>query len=175
MSKEIIKLLKERHYQKNYSPPVDNVILSMYDIHNIGSLGNYIVFSGLPKAGKSLFVNAVIASAMSAEPNIFGLRLEKKTVDNTNLAYFDTESNEYDFYKNLARIKTMGNIKSFHKNFNAYNTRKDGFSLNKQMITTYVQTIHPMVVVVDGLLDLIKKALPINISATPIWIIKNEQ
>jgi len=156
MSKEIIQLLKARHYQKNYTPPQDNVILSMYDIHNLGSLGNYIVFSGLPKAGKSLFINAVLASCMSLEPNIFGLRLEKKAIENHNVAYFDTESNEYDFYKNLDRIKSMGNLKSFHKNFNAYNTRKDGYKLNKEMITVYVQTMKPMVVIVDGLLDLIK-------------------
>lgn len=153
--KEVLKLLKSRHFDANYEPPPESVILTIYDTYNLGSLGNYTVLSGLPKAGKSLYMSAILSSALSIESNVFNLKLNVNcSVD--HIGYFDTESNDVDFYKNLKRIKSLAGINRFPKKFNAYRTRRDGYQMNKTMITVYIESVRPKVVVIDGILDLVK-------------------
>jgi archaellum biogenesis ATPase FlaH len=117
---------------------------------NIGSAGNFVIISGLPKAGKSTFLNAFISSNFKKE-EIFGIEL----ITENKIGYFDTESNQTDFYNNLKRIKYMAKIKTFPTNFNAYNTRIDSTETNKILIEAYILVHQPKIVFIDGLLDLL--------------------
>jgi predicted kinase len=146
---EIIDVLKSRHYIENYDPPAENIILAINE-KNIGSAGNFVIISGLPKAGKSTFLNAFISSNFKKE-EIFGIEL----ITNEKIGYFDTESNQTDFYNNLKRIKYMAKIKTFPTNFNAYNTRIDSTQTNKILIEAYILVYNPKVLFIDGLLDLL--------------------
>jgi len=58
---EIVQVLNSRHFIENYEPPHENILLSIEN-KNIGSAGNFVIISGLPKAGKSTFLNAFISS-----------------------------------------------------------------------------------------------------------------
>ena len=46
----IDELLEKRKYNPNCIPTKENIIFTIQDKH-IGSLQNFIIFSGLPKAG----------------------------------------------------------------------------------------------------------------------------
>ena len=65
--------LAERKYKPDYIPPESQVIFTIDD-KPIGTIQNFIVFSGLPKAGKSTFLAAVIASAFQPG-EVFGMKV----------------------------------------------------------------------------------------------------
>lgn len=146
------QLLNLRHYKHGYTPPEEQVFLKI-DNHTIGTAGNIVVFSGLPKAGKSTFIHAALASREMHNKNIFKISLD---VDPARpfIGYFDTESAEYDFYKNLNRIKHFTNKEVLSEYFSAFNTRQDSAETNRMLIETYIKNYPVSVVVVDGLLDL---------------------
>ena len=57
------KLLAERQFNKDIVPSAEVICLKIQD-KVIGTIGNYIVFSGLPKTGKSTFIAGTIASTL---------------------------------------------------------------------------------------------------------------
>jgi len=144
-------LLISRHYVEGYQPPEENVLLRIRN-EIIGSAGNFIVLSGLPKSGKSTFLNAIISSYFVGETLNLRLQLIKNKLF---FGYFDTESAPYDFYKNINRIKLMSNQTILGNNFNAFNTRQDPALINKLLIEQYISSYPVSVVFVDGLLDLV--------------------
>jgi hypothetical protein len=143
------KLLEKNHYKENYKPPVNQIVFRI-EGKNIGSLGNFIVFSGLPKAGKSQFLQAFISSAISG---LNVLDLEVNRVKNT-IALFDTESNEYDFYTNLENIKNLSGTK-LPDFFHAFKMREETPSTNREAITYYIERFKSKIIIIDGFLDLI--------------------
>lgn len=147
--KLLLKLLEKNHYKENYKPPANQIVFKI-EGKNIGSLGNFIVFSGLPKAGKSQFLHAFISSALSGTSV---LDLEVNRLKNT-VALFDTESNEYDFYSNLDSIKFLSNI-ALPDFFHAFKMREETPSTNRDAITFYIEKFKSKIVVIDGFLDLI--------------------
>ena len=148
-------LLNSRHYNPDFEPKPAQKILTIQG-NNIGTNGSIVLLSGLPKAGKSTFVNAMIASTMVQGFNreIWGIKLEP-TREKPMVGYFDTESSEWDFYQNIQRIKRMANVEQLHHTFNAFNTRMDGCSDNIQMIDHYARNYKSSVIIIDGMLDLI--------------------
>lgn len=118
---------------------------------NIGSRGNFVVLSGLPKAGKSTFLNAIIASAYT-HFDIYGIKLK----DAGNIGYFDTESSQNDFYNNLHRIRSFAGFIELPRSFQAFATRVDPFLMQRSLISTYIELYKPAVLIIDGLLDLIQ-------------------
>lgn len=148
-NKALQKLLERNHYKENYKPPASQVVFRI-EGKNIGSLGNFIVFSGLPKAGKSQFLHAFIASALYGSPI---LDLEVNRLKST-LAYFDTESNEYDFYSNLDNISNLTGSK-IPDTLHAFKMREETPATNRDAITYYIETFKSKIIVIDGFLDLI--------------------
>jgi archaellum biogenesis ATPase FlaH len=145
------KLLNERLYKKNYTPAPERVLFKIRG-ENIGSIGNFIVVSGLPKAGKSTFINAALSSSFILERNKFNMSLQALH-DRPVIGYFDTESAEYDFYKNINRIKSMAHINDLPYNFSAFNTRQDSAEINRALIETFCKIMKSSIIVIDGLLD----------------------
>ena len=148
------KLLNDRHYLSGYTPPAEQVLLKI-DGHTVGTAGNFVVFSGLPKAGKSTFIHAALASMAVFTKQMFKISLTSVPAKPL-VGYFDTESAEYDFYKNLTRIRYMMGAEVLPDYFNAFTTRQDSAELNKILIETYIKNYPASVVIIDGLLDLIK-------------------
>jgi len=148
--KEILKALEKQHYKDNYTPKKENDILTIGGA-TIGTRGNFVVYSGLPKAGKSTFLAAAIASGLSKKI----IYQQSMITSGGGVALFDTESNESDFYNNLTRIKTIAGIKKLPANFAAFYTREFSAEVQRILIEYYISKQLPAVVIIDGFLDLI--------------------
>jgi hypothetical protein len=151
---QIKQLLSVRHFVSNYTPNPEQVVFKIRGA-TVGTLQNFSCFVGLPKAGKSTFLNGLIASPHTSWGELFQMKLETPP-GRPFIAYFDTESSQYDFYKNLERIKSLTKDKLIPGHLNAYAVREDNNEIIKAMIETYCE-MNPMcsVIIIDGLLDLL--------------------
>lgn len=147
-------LLQSRHFVPNYTPPQEEVLFRI-DGRVVGTLGNFVTFSGLAKAGKSTFLSSTIASAFHSYRDLYGIQLrpcEQRPV----IGYFDTESSMYDFYRQLGKIKIQANIVDLPQSFNAFMVRDDEPKMIRDLIEAYlVLTPTCSILIVDGLLDII--------------------
>jgi hypothetical protein len=117
----------------------------------IGTTGNFIAFTGLPKSGKTTFLSACIASAICGE-YVFNMRLftyKKK------IAYFDTEQSPYDFNRTLNRIKQFADKPNTSKILDCFLLREDEPKNILALIYFYLKNNVCDIVVIDGLLDLL--------------------
>jgi len=149
----ITELLAKRQYNPDYIPNKEDIVFTIGS-KNTGSLSNFITLSGLPKAGKSTFISAIVASAFVTY-DIFSMKIHLPK-DRKKVCYFDTESSDYDFYRQINKIKGFADLIAMPDNFNAYQVREDSSSTIRKMIEEYL-TNNPdcSVIIIDGLLDLI--------------------
>lgn len=145
--------LKQREYNNQHTPDKQQIFLSIND-KIVGVNQSFVVYSGLPKGGKTTYIAATIASYIS-NTNIFGIGL-KLPAEKQHLVLFDTESSEYDFYKNIDKIKHFANTNVLDSNmFTAFALREDNSIDIKHMIIAYLESNkNTGCVVIDGLLDL---------------------
>ena len=149
------QLLAQRKYDPGKTIPPEQVIFKIQD-KVIGTIENYICFTGAPKTGKSSFVTACIASAFVPNfSDVFGMKLNP-VPGRGKVCYFDTESSSYDFYRVIDRIKKFAYKESLPENLDAYNTREDNPAAIRKMIVAYLDA-NPdcSVLVIDGFLDLV--------------------
>jgi archaellum biogenesis ATPase FlaH len=130
------ELLNLRAYNPNEKPPPDHVVFRI-EQRNIGSLGNFIIISGLPKRGKGKFISAIAASALTGQ-HIWGLHTFLPE-GRRRVGFFDTDQSRYDFYKNIDLVNHLAEVNSIHKNMNAYNVRQDGPHVICNMVDTYLK------------------------------------
>lgn len=150
----VLQLLEQRHYKKGYTPPAEDIIFSIDD-KTIGTLGNFVTFSGLAKAGKSTFLSSTIASLYHKWNNCYGIAL-RPPYNRQRIGYFDTESAESDFYRQLDKIKKQAVIQEFPDTFNAFAVREDSPEMIRQYVEIYLQNFPDCsIVVIDGLLDIL--------------------
>jgi hypothetical protein len=149
----IDELLEARKYNPNYEPNIEDKILSIGG-RLVGSLSNFCIFSGLPKAGKSSYLMGAIASSF-IHHDIFSMKINFPN-DRKKICLFDTESSDYDFYMNLKKIKSFSGLITLPDYFNAYQVREDGSGIIRKMVERYLE-LNPdcSVIIVDGLLDLL--------------------
>ena len=149
----VTELLAKRKYNPNYIPNKENIVFTIGGKH-VGSLQNFVTLSGLPKAGKSTFVAGAIASAF-VPYEVFSMKLHLP-VDRKKICYFDTESSDYDFFRQIGKIKGFCELSVLPDWFNAYQVREDGSGLIRKMIEIYL-TENPdcSIIIIDGLLDLL--------------------
>ena len=154
-AKKLIELLSSRHYKPNYTPVQEQIVLKIDD-KTIATRNNFITFSGLAKAGKSNFLSNMISSAYIWNNSIFGMSL-RPPEEAPYIAYFDTESSEYDWYRMLEKIRAQANIKELPVTFNAYNVRQDNPELIRELIEFYLKSMAGKcsIVIIDGYLDII--------------------
>jgi hypothetical protein len=144
--------IADRLFLPNYIPTDDQKILTVRG-KLVGTLCNYVVYSGLPKAGKSTFVSALIASAFSPY-EIFGQKIDAP-VDRRKVALFDTESAPYDLYKTRERIRILSDKPTQPERLDIFTMREDDPGTIKNFIEQYMKaTPECSVIVIDGLLDL---------------------
>lgn len=149
------KLLLERRFDSdNYVPNPDHKTLTIRD-KLVGSLSNFVVFSGLPKTGKTTYISALIATAL--HPGDFFQMKLNMPADRKKIAYFDTESSQYDHYRTIERVKYFSCWNRLpEKFFDSFTLRQDGHRVIQNYIEVYLKN-NPdcSVLIVDGLLDLI--------------------
>lgn len=151
---DYLKLLIDRKYFKDKRPERENVLFTVRD-KTIGTAGNYCVFSGLPKVGKSTFITALISSfILPNNEKVFNMKLYP-VKDRNRIAYFDTESSPYDFYNSIDRIKTFSSREDIPHNIDCFNCRKDGPYMIRKLIENYLHHWPDCsIVIIDGFLDL---------------------
>jgi hypothetical protein len=72
------------------------------------------------------------------------------------IAYFDTESSDYDFYRQVNRIKHFANLNNLPPWCDCFTVREDGPSEIRALIVNYLENNPDCpIVIIDGLLDLI--------------------
>ena len=131
--KSYLDLLQVRRYDPLTLPKNEEVIFLIQG-KVIGTLSNYVVLSGLPKASKSTFASAILSSAIVPDyQDVLGVKLALP-VGRKKIAYFDTESSPYDFYRGIERIKSFAYVNTLPPTFDAYNFREDGPGEIKAMI-----------------------------------------
>ena len=87
--------------------------------------------------------------------DVFSMKLHLPT-DRKRLCYFDTESSDYDFFRQINKIKGFCELNNLPEWFNAYQVREDGSGIIRRMIETYLEANHDCsVIIIDGLLDLL--------------------
>ena len=145
--------LQLRRYNPTHIPEPEQVVLTIGG-RTIGTLQNFVVYSGLPKAGKSTFIAATLASALMPGDQ-FGIKISFPE-DRRRVCLFDTESSDYDFYRQIDKIKRFSHINMLPDVFDAYKVREDHPKQIKEMIELYLQqTPQCSVMVIDGFLDLL--------------------
>jgi hypothetical protein len=149
----IDQLLELRKYKPDHIPNKENVILRIGG-KSVGSTQAYVIFGGLPKAGKSSFLNSCIASAF-VPYDIFTMKINLPE-QKQRLCLFDTESSDFDYYKRIQSILTFADLTHIPGNFDSFQVREDGTGTIIKMVERYLE-LNPdcSVLVLDGLLDLI--------------------
>ena len=147
--------LLNRKYNPDKPPPPEQVILTIQE-KVIGTIENYVVFSGQAKAGKSTFLTACIASAFVPKfQDVFGMKI-KPIPGRETVCFFDTESSTYDFHRVINRIKHFAYSENLPASFDAYSLREDNPKAIRTMIRYYLEN-NPQcsVLIIDGFLDLV--------------------
>lgn len=149
----IDQLLELRKYNADHIPDKENVILRIGG-KAVGSTQAYVIYGGLPKAGKSSFLNSCIASAF-VPYDIFTMKITLPE-QRRRLCLFDTESSDYDYYKRIESIKNFAELSHLPDYFDSFQVREDGTGTIRKMVERYLELNSDCsVLVLDGLLDLI--------------------
>jgi len=147
----IDKILKNSRYDPNKKPRPEDVIFTIQN-QPIGSLQNFITLTGMPKAGKSRFIGAIVSSALTNR-EIWTMKLRTSN-EHYQVIHLDTEQGETDYYKTIEQIKTMANIEHLPNYFHSFNMREHEPKTMIQAIERLITTVrHVCVVILDGILD----------------------
>ena len=132
---EILQQFSTRRYDPDYIPKLDHKLFTVRD-RLVGSVGNWITLTGLPKTGKSLFLSAIVASAFSPIDN-FQMKLSLPK-DRGRVCYIDTESGEHDMYRQMERIRKFIGVNRLPSNLDAFSVREDNHTI---IIVCYLQEL----------------------------------
>ena len=145
------QLFNARLYRKTDLP--QNIALTIRG-KIIGTLGNFVIFSGLPKASKSTFLAGAIASAFVPD-SVYNMKInmpEKRG----NILYVDTESAAWDYQAQMKKICKHTGGQNIPKDLMSINVREDDPATICGLVDWYLANFADCsVLVLDGLLDLI--------------------
>ncbi len=145
-------LLDSRKYNSEYIPSKDRVLWSI-NTSTIGTNSSFVILTGLPKTGKSTFLSALISTVFTSA-DLWGMKLHLPA-ERRKIAYFDTESSDYDFYRQVERIKKFAGINGIPDWCSLYTTREDEPKDILAMVEYYLASTNAPIVIIDGLLDVI--------------------
>lgn len=152
--KTIPEILRLRRYNPEDKPPPEEVLFTVGS-SIIGTASNYVVLSGQPKAGKSTFLSATIASAFMPNDDVYGIKLNPPK-DRPVVGYFDTESSQYDIYRTMERIKKFSLRSKINENLHVYSVREDSPKRIRALVNEFLETTpNCSILVIDGFLDLV--------------------
>jgi len=154
------QLLQARKFDFTNNIAPDRIYFTVDDGDNepavIGTAGNFVAITGLPKARKSTVVAAMIASFITGKPvYTFSLKIHK---GKTKIAIFDTEQSPFDFNRQIFTIERLtGYSKADIFIFlDAFLMREDDPTMIMRLISEYLKENTDVgILIIDGLLDLI--------------------
>lgn len=161
---ETMSALKSCEVDFNNPPPTAQVVMSVNDVP-LGTQGNLLCVTGGEGTGKSNYVAALIAGAISPEGksiDSLGVEVSKNTTGKAIL-FYDTEQSEVQLYKNTNNLLRRANLSEKPDYFHAYCltgiSRKERLQAIIQSMDKYhYQYGGIRLVVIDGIADLIKCA-----------------
>jgi len=150
---ELNQLLQQCEFSVNQPPPPENIVFRI-EFSTIGSLGDYVLITGRPKAGKTKYLaGAMSASVCRAE--VFGMKI-KLPDEKREVAHFDTEQGKRSHFNLLNLMLQLMQVEEMPNHFKSYHCRQYNASQIVALIEHYLQ-LHPNtgLLFLDGLLDLI--------------------
>lgn len=150
-SESVEAALKSSRFDPNSTPQQDVTVLTIQD-RVIGTLGSYVAVTGKPKAGKTLFLSAMLASAY-APYDIWGCKITLPP-DRNRIAYFDTEQTPYSFHRLMNRVKANLGMDNAPAYIQAYLLRRFEPYWMIAMIEAVLDDKAISCVFIDGFLDL---------------------
>ena len=152
-NEEIKELIESKKFKRNHIPETEKVIFSVSG-KTIGCSQSFVCFQGMPKNGKSLFITSAIASAYTTW-DIFGMKINFQD-ERKRLCYVDTESSDFDFYRQIGKIKKFCGLNGLPDWADCFTVREDNPKDIRDMIRHYLETNPDCpIIVIDGLLDLL--------------------
>lgn len=152
-NQDINQLLELREFSVNGPPPPEDIVFRV-EFQTIGSLGDYVMITGRPKAGKTKFLSGAMAAAVSKQ-EVFGMRI-KLPENKCRVAHFDTEQGRRSHYNCLTLMLKLMNISEMPDHFKSYHLRQDAGPSIIKIIDHYLDRFPDTgCIFVDGLLDLI--------------------
>lgn len=157
MQVNYLDLLYNRVFNGNTDIPQDRVY---FHIENnvIGTSGNFVSLTGLPKTCKTTFLTAIIASGIIGKP-IFNFQLKLyPEIRKTKIGWFDTEQGAYDFSRSINRIKYFtGCDNQIYDNLDCFLVNSDSAKDIISMVEAYlISQPRCAILIIDGILDLIE-------------------
>ncbi len=151
---DIAKLLQSNLYDHLAPPPNEQVVFRI-QYKRIGSLGDFILFSGRPKSGKTKYLSGCIAAAISKD-EVFDMNI-RLPEHKKGVVHFDTEQSKYSHYKMMELIIKLSGNDTFPGNFKSYRCRSVAPSNILSMVEYYLkQNTDTGIVYLDGLLDTVE-------------------
>ncbi len=148
------ELLQKRKYDPNKEPPAEQVLF-IIESKNIGAVQNFVTITGMQKSGKTTFLSAMVAAALTNNEQL-GMRLRLPELKR-RVSYWDTEQGDYDFFKTMDKIRAFCGTDKVPQNLDAYNLREDEPQDIMWMIKKYLELHKDCgIIVIDGILDLIE-------------------
>ena len=143
------------NYLVDLDKPVTQEVIFKIQDKIILTYGSLMILTGKPKARKTTFLHAFIASAVTYD-NVWSITTSLKP-DKNLVVLLDTEQSMFDLHQSLGRLENTINKKlSSLSNFKAYSAR----SLNVDEIISLITRICEInnnigLICIDGLLDLV--------------------
>jgi hypothetical protein len=149
---DILQLLQSRRFDAGQEPPKEEIVFRV-DWQTIGSLGDYSLITGRPKAGKTKYLAGAMAAAISRK-EVFGLKI-KLPDHKRRVVHFDTEQGRRSHYNLLQLVSSLSEMPP-PDYFDSYHCRQDSADKILLMIEYYLKNYPDTgMLYIDGLLDLI--------------------
>lgn len=150
MATDYKRLLDKSRFDPTAEVQPDEILFSIGN-SIVGTAGNFITLSGLPKAGKSTFISAIAGSWLGSR-EVFTF---KAFNNGKKIAIFDTEQTNYDFFRTITRIKKLAKKADIFDNLDCYLLRESSAIEIVNIIAVYLKTNQDKIgiVVIDGILD----------------------
>lgn len=156
MEINFLDLLFSRSFNANTEIPNDRIYFQI-EKNTIGTSGNFVTLTGLPKAGKSTFLSAIISSGIIGRP-VFNFQLNLfPEIRKNKIGWFDTEQSPFDFNRTINRVKEFTGLNNeIFDNLDCFLVNSDNTTNILAMIEAYLLS-QPRcgILIIDGLLDLI--------------------
>jgi hypothetical protein len=160
------------HYLVDLDKPVTQEIIFKIENKIVLTYGSLMILTGKPKARKTTFLHAFIASAILNDCT-WSIHSSLKS-DKNLIVLLDTEQSMYDLHQSLNRLQNTINCKlSTCTNFKAYSAR----SLDVSQIIELIKTIcnnnsNVGLICIDGLLDLVNDINDVREAKAAIQFLK---
>lgn len=135
----------------------------------IGTEGNFITISGMPKSRKTTFAFIAAAAALLQKP-IFDIEVNLRSDE--HILLIDTEQSIFDFSRQIKTLKYLIGEKKLPQNFSAYLFRKYEPKQILESLYALMLEKRPKVVILDNLTELVINPNDVIESKTIVQFLK---